>query len=91
MKAVINISYGIWSLSESVYNELNLEWDGYGYLDIKRNDPQLISAIERVGLENAAGKYSKLYIVQVHYGWKIDSCDGYERIFYPDDDYYQYL
>ena len=45
MKAVINISYGIWSLSESVYNELNLEWDGYGYLDIKRNDPQLISAI----------------------------------------------
>lgn len=32
MKIVINKRYGGFSVSEAVYQELGLEWDGYGYL-----------------------------------------------------------
>lgn len=33
MKIVINNDWGGFSVSEAVYKELGLKWDGYGYVD----------------------------------------------------------
>jgi hypothetical protein len=63
MKVVINRCYGGFSVSPKIYNELNIEYDGYGFLDNKdfnisspnsyeyRADKNLIAAIEKIGLK----------------------------------------
>jgi len=96
MKIVINTSYGGFSISEKVYKELGLEWDGYGFLcndDLEisdgglgvyqyRADPRLIEAIEKVGLEDSSSKYSRLKIIDVPEGLPvyISDYDGKESI-----------
>ena len=35
MKIAVNRRYGGFGLSKAVYEELGIEWDGYGYLIIK--------------------------------------------------------
>ena len=92
MKVVINKCYGGFSVSEAVYNELGVEWDGYGYLagdwkdydcgsDILRVDPELVAAVEKLG-SAANGSYAELEIVDVpdDASWHIEEYDGIERI-----------
>ena len=92
MKVVINVCYGGFGVSEAVYKELGLEWDGYGYLmgaelgdkgDELRSNPRLIAAIEKVGLREASGKWAELSIVDLPDDlkkWYIDDYDGVESI-----------
>jgi hypothetical protein len=97
MKIAINSCYGGFSVSEEVYNELGFKWDGYGFvygtpLEEKYKDasnyyayraaPELIAAIEKVGLDKASGELSKIKIVDIpdDVAWEIDEYDGYERV-----------
>ena len=93
MKIVVNRCYGGFSVSKSVFDELGLEWDGYGYIrndnldidgeyDAYRADPRLIAAIEKVGVEEASGVHARLEIVDIPDGidWEIQEYDGYESI-----------
>ena len=76
MKIVINKStYGQFGVTKAVYDELGFEWLGYGELyetDLYKNnktgyrgDPQLIAAIEKIGLTNAAQPMCVLKIVEI--------------------------
>lgn len=94
MKVVINKCYGGFSVSEAVYKELGMEWDGYGYPDNEefgiescdykayRSHPALITAIERVGVESASGDMADLRIVDIPDGvdWEIEEYDGRESV-----------
>lgn len=93
IKVVINRCYGGFSVSEAVYEQLGLEWDGYGYLfewedyDFHtdgnlRSNPKLIAAIEAVGLEQASGAHANLKIVEVpaDVKWSIVEYDGLEHV-----------
>ena len=94
MKIVINTCYGGFSVSEKVFNELGLEWDGYGYLrnsyfgiesdnwDAYRSDPRLIAAVEKIGVEESSNRYSSLKVVEIPDGieWDLDDYDGIETI-----------
>jgi len=94
MEVVINSCYGGFSLSEEVYKELGLKWDGFGYIDnedlgIKsdnwkayRADKQLIKAIKKVGLDKASGKHAELEIIEIpnDVEWTIEEYDGVESI-----------
>lgn len=94
MKVVINKCYGGFSVSEAVYNELGIPWDGYGHLyseelgydkyeyDVVRIDKRLIAAIEKLGEEASSGGCAELKIVEVPDGvnWEITEYDGYESI-----------
>jgi len=94
MKIAINRCYGGFGLSEALFNELGIPWDGYGKL---RNEsfaieddynyryrayPKLIAAIEKVGEEQSNGKYAEVRIINIPDGveWVIDEYDGYEEI-----------
>lgn len=82
MKIVINACYGGFSLSKEAYRELGLEWDGYGYADIKRDDPRLVACIEKLGPQNASGSAASLRVVEIPDGtaWRIEEYDGLEHI-----------
>ena len=96
MKVVINRCFGGFSLSQAVYKDLNIPWDGYGFLNNKglviddsfdsdsyRADPRLIAAVEKVGVAEAGGgSCAALSIVEIPDG--VDFCihehDGMESI-----------
>ena len=95
MKVVINRCYGGFGVSEAVYKELGLKWDGYGFLDNEdfgifydadyyafRQDPQLIAVIEKLGTEKASGSGSNLKIVDIpdDVDWYIRDYDGLEAV-----------
>ena len=92
LKIVINNRYGGFSVSKAVYDELGIEWDGYGYIENKdlgiedantyayRADPRLITAIEKIGLEESSGEGSRLKIVDLIVPWDIINHDGWESI-----------
>lgn len=94
MKIVINRCWGGFGVSEIVYKELGIKWDGYGYLrnedfgiesdnsDEFRTNPRLISAIEKVGVEMASGDMAKLKIVDIPDDVKfyIHDYDGMETV-----------
>jgi hypothetical protein len=94
MKIVINRRWGGFGVSEAVYNELGIPWDGYGYisnldLDIESEDyqqyrahPLLIQAIEKVGLEESSGTHALLKIVEIpdDVDWYIDDYYGMEKV-----------
>lgn len=94
MKIVINRCFGGFSLSKAVYEELGLEWDGYGYLDnedlgIKsddgnayRADKRLVEAVEKIGVEKASGSMAELEVVEIpdDVDWEISEYDGREHI-----------
>lgn len=94
MKIVINNAYGGFSVSEAVYNELEIPWDGYGYIrnedlniesnnyDACRSDKHLIAAIEKLGLEKSNGGFSCLKIVEIpdNIEWEINNYHGIETI-----------
>ncbi len=94
MKIVVNKCYGGFGVSEAVYKELGMKWDGYGYLDNEafgiesnnylayRTNEKLISAIEKIGEEKASGDLAELRIVEVpdDIEWEIDEYDGIETV-----------
>jgi len=85
MKVAINRCWGGFSVSKAVYDEMGLDWDGYGYVgsdDKNRADPKLIAAIEKVGLEKASGKLASIEIVEIPDGieWHIHDYDGQESV-----------
>jgi hypothetical protein len=94
MKIAVNKCYGGFCLSESVYSELGVEWDGYGYLNNKdlniesddhmayRQDPRLINAIERLGEDAASGNMARVRVVEIpdDVQWAIHDYDGEETI-----------
>ena len=94
MKIVINKDFGGFSVSKAVFDELNFQWDSYGYINndsfgIKsdnsfeyRKHPRLIAAIEKIGKEKANGKYANIDIVDIpnDVEWYINDYDGFETI-----------
>lgn len=93
MKVVVNRCYGGFGLSEALYEELGIPWDGYGFIPFDdlppsrshpdlRTDPRLIAAIEKIGEEAASGDLSSLEIVEIPDGtdFYIDDHDGIEMI-----------
>lgn len=94
MKIAVNRCYGGFGLSPLIYAELGIAWDGYGYLrnedlDIEsdnyyayRQDPRLIAAIEKVGVDKASGELAEIKIVEIPDGveWEIDEYGGIETI-----------
>lgn len=94
MKVVINGCFGGFSVTEAVYKELGIPWDGYGYIDNSdlgiedsnytkyRAHPRFIQAIETVGLEKASGDCARLQIIDIpdDVEWYIEDYDGNEHI-----------
>jgi len=94
MKIVINNCFGGFSVTEAVYNELGVKWDGYGYIENKdlgiesddyhayRQDTKLINAIEKVGLHESSGSCAELKIVDIpeDVDFYIHDYDGMETI-----------
>jgi len=82
MKIVINICYGGYGLSKAAYNELGLEWDGYGFkYDDDRSNPELVKVIEKLG-RKANGGLSELKIIEIPDGieFTIEEYDGIEWV-----------
>jgi hypothetical protein len=82
MKVVINTTYGGYSLSKEAYEELGIEWDGYGYeFDKDRTNPNLIKVVEKLG-DAANGKYTQLKVVEIpdDVEWEIEEYDGLEWV-----------
>ena len=95
MKVVLNKCFGGFSVTEEVFKELKLSCKDYGYLnnetfniDDNRNweayraHPDLIKAIEKIGVENAGGACSELKIIEIPDGieWYISDYDGIETL-----------
>ena len=94
MKIAINDCFGGFGVTKAVFKELGIEYDGYGYLDndsfgIKssnyneyRKHPKLISAIEKIGVEDSSGSCAKICIVDIpeDVEWEINDYDGAESI-----------
>ena len=94
MKVVVNRCFGLFSVSEEVYKELGKKWDGHGYFENEdfgiesnnyleyRSAPELIKAIEKVGIEKSTGSLAALEIVDIPGGveWYISDYDGSETV-----------
>lgn len=97
MKVVINRCYGEFGVSEAVYEELGIKWDGLGDLcnkhlgivskncDAYRASPALIAAIEKVGLVAAAGEWANLVVKEIpdNAAWEIEEYGGLESLRQP--------
>ena len=82
MKIVVNRRYGGFSLSKEAYEQLGLEWDGFGFAyDNDRTNPKLIEVVEKLG-KKANGQCANLEVVEIPDGidWEIDEYDGYEHV-----------
>jgi hypothetical protein len=81
-KILINKCYGGFSVSKEVTDYLGISWDGYGFVNLDRDDPDLIEAVEFVGLEKASGELADLSIVSIpdDVEWTIEEYDGIEWI-----------
>ena len=84
MKVIINRCYGGFGLSKKAYEEMGIEWDGYGYGfndENKRTDPQLIEVVEKLG-EEANGGCAELKIIEIPDDviWQIEEHDGVEWV-----------
>jgi hypothetical protein len=91
-KIVINRCYGGFGLSleaKNMYLELTKDIpkpeNFFANQDIMRDDPILIAIIEKIGLQAAAGTFSKLKIIQIpddvpSNGWTIMDYDGIEWV-----------
>ena len=93
MKVVINTCYGGFGLSGEALDRLEkagaacLERDEFGNVFYNReaiavrSDPALVAVVEAIG-EDAAGKYSRLKVVEIPDGVKfsIKDYDGIEHV-----------
>lgn len=80
MKIIINDCFGGYGLSEDF-----LEKYGKEFKELKRNDPQLVAAIEEFGEEESSGYYAKLRIVEIPddcTDYYVHEYDGEESVIY---------
>ncbi len=94
MKTVISVTFGGFSVTKPVFDELGLEWNRFGYLrneqfhidsdnpDAYRSDLKLIAAIEKVGTKESSGPHARLRIVEIpdDIMWYIHEYDGNESV-----------
>ncbi len=94
MKVVLNKRFGGFGLTKIVFEELGIDWDGYGYLSNEdmgiestdynayRTDERLIKAIEKIGLGESSASLASLQIVDIpdDIEWEIDDYDGIETV-----------
>ena len=94
MKIVVNRCFGGFSVTKEVYKELGVEWDGHGFLNNAdfgvecakymeyRTNAILISAIEKLGVEDSSGVNAELEVVEIpdNVDWVIEDYDGSETI-----------
>ena len=84
MKIVINTNYGGFMLSQKAYAELDMEWDGYGFVynDFSlRTCKRLVDVVEKLG-SKANGGSAILKVVEVpdNIEWEIECYDGLEWV-----------
>ena len=84
MKVVINKCYGGFGISQEclkLYNKLSGKNEKYDF-GLERHDPNLIKAIEELGIEKARDGLAKLKIVEIPDGkeYDIEEYDGFEHI-----------
>ena len=94
MYIAINKCYGGFRVTKEVYDELGLEWNGFGSLsnedfgiesdnyEAYRIHPKLINAIKKIGEEASSNRYSEIAIVEIpdDIDWEIYEYDGMETI-----------
>lgn len=95
-KIVVNRCYGGFSLSPMAYRVLHDSghpvakeapcersdgWGSYHVHDIERDDPALVSLVEKYG-EQAGGRHAELKIVEIpeDVEWEIEEYDGHEWV-----------
>lgn len=83
-KVVINVCYGGFDLSDVCLKKLEelKSLKGIESYYIRRDDEDLIQAIEEVGIENASKGASELEIVEIpnDVDWEITEYDGWENL-----------
>lgn len=83
MKVVINTCFGGFGLSEAAEAECERRF-GKSSHELGRNHEGLISLIEEIGLEEAAGDYAKLKILNIPDdvldAFEIEDYDGMESV-----------
>jgi hypothetical protein len=87
-RIVINADFGGFSLSEKAealykaYAGIEQDDDKWCYWDMERNDPILLQVIDKLGINDAAGKHSDLRVVEIPDGveWVIVEHDGKEHV-----------
>ena len=94
MKILVNKCFGGFGLSKAVYDEIGVEWDGYGYItnedlgidasdyNAYRSDERLVAAVEKIGEKESSGELACVVIVDVPDGieWEIEDYDGQESV-----------
>lgn len=94
MKIAVNKCFGGFSVTEAIFKELGLEYNGYGFLsnnilgiddddyNAYRADKRLISAIEKIGEDESSGDHADIQIIEIpdDVEWEIDEYDGIETI-----------
>lgn len=95
MKIAINKCYGGFVVTKHVFDELGIEWDGFGFLCNKyfgiinsknpyeyRAHLKLIAALEKVGKENYNGPRASIEIIEIpnNIEWEIEEHDGNEWV-----------
>ena len=83
MKIVINNCFGGFRLSDDFLDKYGKE-----FRELKRNDPELVAAIEEFGEEESSGYYSKLHIVEIpddSTDYYVHEYDGAEDVIYVKD------
>lgn len=95
VSVLYNATYGGFSLSESACEYLfNTYGINYSYLhgmgmlkeSIARHDKRLLDVVDKLGIENVGGKYTKLRIKELTGDrYMIDEYDGWETVIEPHD------
>ena len=94
MEILVNKCFGGFNVSKAVFDELGIEWTGYGYLcnkdfkivsnnnDAYRADQSFVAAVKKVGLKSSSTFLSEVRITKIpdNIEWEIDNYDGIETI-----------
>jgi len=81
-KIVINTCFGGFSLSDEAHKELRKVKDFEWLDDVKRDDPNLVAIVERLGVA-ANGRFAELKVVEIPddvTSWYIHEYDGREHV-----------
>ena len=87
IEIVINVSYGGFAVSEAVYDEIGIEWDGFGTkFEDDRSNPELIKAVRKLGDKSSI---DKLEIIEVDIDdiltAFLENYDGLESVVYTSN------
>ena len=81
VKIVINICWGGFGLSDKAMEFLGPTYANKGDWDIRRDDPNLVACVEKLGVA-ANGNHASLRIVEIpdDVDWGIHNYDGSEHV-----------